>query len=298
MVDTKLVNTFIVGAPKCGTTSIAAWLSDHPQAYMSPEKEPHYFYTPYHVSKNAKQYMSLFLAADPSDKVIAEASVWYLFSKSAVQKILDYNPNAKFVVCIRNPTDMAVSLHAQKLVSNGTSYERLVSFEDAWAANDERLSGKPVGMVGPSCDTRHMAYKYACSIGTQLEALLSEVGVNQVHVILIDDLKRNPRNVWLGLQAFLELKDDGRSDFEAHNIASAPKSLLIHRALNRISWLKQSLGIGRSFNLLSWVHSANTHETQYKKPAEKFLDEVSKEFEAEVKKLELILDRDLSHWSR
>ena len=36
---------FIVGGPKCGTTSLAAWLGEHPKVFMSSYKEPHYFNT-------------------------------------------------------------------------------------------------------------------------------------------------------------------------------------------------------------------------------------------------------------
>ena len=36
-------NFFILGAPKCGTTAMAVWLSQHPDVYVSPLKEPKYF---------------------------------------------------------------------------------------------------------------------------------------------------------------------------------------------------------------------------------------------------------------
>jgi len=36
-------NVFILGAPKCGSTSLAAWLSQHPDAFVSDPKEPRYF---------------------------------------------------------------------------------------------------------------------------------------------------------------------------------------------------------------------------------------------------------------
>ncbi len=36
----KRPNFFIIGAPKCGTTSLARWLGSHPRIYMSPLKEP------------------------------------------------------------------------------------------------------------------------------------------------------------------------------------------------------------------------------------------------------------------
>ena len=41
----KTPNFFILGAPKCGTTSLASWLSTHPNAYMSSQKEPFFFDT-------------------------------------------------------------------------------------------------------------------------------------------------------------------------------------------------------------------------------------------------------------
>lgn len=36
-------NFFIIGAPKCGTSTLAWWLSQHPQVWFSPIKEPHFF---------------------------------------------------------------------------------------------------------------------------------------------------------------------------------------------------------------------------------------------------------------
>jgi hypothetical protein len=36
-------NFFIVGAAKSGTTSVARYLAEHPQVFMSPIKEPSYF---------------------------------------------------------------------------------------------------------------------------------------------------------------------------------------------------------------------------------------------------------------
>jgi hypothetical protein len=35
-------NFFIIGAPKCGTTSFWTWLSSHPNIFVTPEKEPHF----------------------------------------------------------------------------------------------------------------------------------------------------------------------------------------------------------------------------------------------------------------
>jgi len=40
-------NLFVLGAPKCGTTSLVHWLGQHSEIFFSPKKEPHYFFSPY-----------------------------------------------------------------------------------------------------------------------------------------------------------------------------------------------------------------------------------------------------------
>ncbi len=43
MTTQPLPNFFLVGAPKCGTTSLFHYLGQHPEIYISPTKEPNYF---------------------------------------------------------------------------------------------------------------------------------------------------------------------------------------------------------------------------------------------------------------
>ena len=42
-VKDKIPNLFVIGAPKCGTTSILKYLDQHPEIFVSDIKEPHYF---------------------------------------------------------------------------------------------------------------------------------------------------------------------------------------------------------------------------------------------------------------
>ena len=135
-------NLFILGAPKCGTTSVAAWLGEHQDVFLSNPKEPNYFshgeFLPdrvSHIEYTLADYESLFAEANNS-KVIMEASTNYmLHSRAVLPKILDYNPNAKFVVCLREPVSMAVSLHAERIFQGE---EDVLDFECAWLLNDDR----------------------------------------------------------------------------------------------------------------------------------------------------------------
>lgn len=110
----RKVDLFIVGAPKAGTTSLHYYLSQHPDVSMSTMKEPNFFSKKeveelYYGSPSVQEenaYISLF---DQDKKVIGEASVSYLFYKEVPQRIHDYNPDAKLIIILRNPTERAYS---------------------------------------------------------------------------------------------------------------------------------------------------------------------------------------------
>ena len=85
----KKPNFFILGAPKCGTTSLASWLSEHSDVFMSPIKEPHHFCSDfgYKEYRSHQRYLSLFRKANEQHRAIGEASATYLYSKVAVKNI-------------------------------------------------------------------------------------------------------------------------------------------------------------------------------------------------------------------
>src|SRR5690349_11404630 len=94
-------NFFILGAPKCGTTSMAKWLSDQPEIFISKHKEPHYYNTDgKRVVLEYRHYLSLFENATGFHKIIGEASTGYLYSKQAVPNIINdlNNKHLKFLV--------------------------------------------------------------------------------------------------------------------------------------------------------------------------------------------------------
>ncbi|MBK9638978.1 MAG: sulfotransferase [Bacteroidetes bacterium] len=133
-METKRPNFFIVGAAKAGTTSLYQYLSQHPEVYMSPIKEPNYFSTeikfeevrtevkerirllkinsflkgnmrkPIHRAfiNDIKQYESLFRFVG-NQKAIGEASASYLYSPYAAKAIQEYNSEAKIIIILRNP---------------------------------------------------------------------------------------------------------------------------------------------------------------------------------------------------
>lgn len=113
---------FIIGAPKCGTTSLHAYLDRHPKVGMSSKKETHYFVGPENIVPPARrvetlrEYEALF---DERFPVRGEASPSYAEHPrhtGAPQRIKVLMPDAKFVYLVRDPVDRCIS-HYQHRVS-------------------------------------------------------------------------------------------------------------------------------------------------------------------------------------
>ncbi len=291
----KIPNFFIIGAPKCGTTSLATWLSEHPQVFFSSEKEPHHFNTDHSwlLTPKRKDYEKYFLDAGNNHHAVGEGSVWYLYSKVAVPQIEKYSLGARYIVCLRTPIEMAYSLHEQQVV---TGNEHIKDFATAWRLNDARLNGKEVSRwcVEPS----HLAYGTACKLGEQLQRLYETVPCDRVFTVLLDDVKDNPRRVYLDILQFLGLEDDDKRVFQVQNTAKQLKSTSIRKLVRMIGWFKQKLGIRGGLGVLQAIDRHNVDCRPRKKMEQQLKRELIEYFQTDIKLLEKFLGRDLSAWTR
>ncbi len=131
---------FIVGAPKCGTTTLYAYLSGHPEVFMPAVKEPNYFLEgPAQLGLDEPSYLALFRDAGSADRA-GEATPMYLYCESSPAKIKAFNPDAQIIIMLRNPVDFMFSLHNHQL--QAMHGEDLPRFEEALAAEPERRQGR------------------------------------------------------------------------------------------------------------------------------------------------------------
>jgi len=289
-------NLYVLGAPKCGTTSIADWLSGHPDIFMSPVKEPHFYNTDHTNSsiRTRSRYEALFAgAADAPWR--GEASSWYLYSQVAVPALLADCPEARFVVCLRQPAEMFRSLHIQHLrVLN----EDVTDPEEAWALQPERAQGRA---VPPGCaEPQLLQYAAACCLGAQVERLLGHVDRAAVHFVWMDDLRQDSSAVYRDLLAFLGVADDHRTELPARNTAKLPRSTGVAAMLKRLHQAKRMLGIGYlGTGLTTRLKALN--ETDAKAPPlrESFHAELMDTvFTDDIHRLAAATGRDLSAWLR
>lgn len=273
-------NFFIIGAPKCGTTSLAAWLSDNERIFMSHPKEPHFFNTDHsnRTIENKNEYYHLFPRETGAYIAIGEASVHYLSSAVAVPNILESIENPKFIVCLRDPADMVVSYHNQLL---NALAEDIPDLADAWEAQRDRLAGRRIPETCP--EPSRLQYSQSGRLAQQLERLFTHITPDQVRIVFLDQIQRNPLGVYRHLLEFLDVPYDGKQDFPKLNSAARLRSRNARKVLTAIGRLRRRLGLPR-FNsrILQTLVRLNMATGSRNAPLDKaFVDTVLRPFFAE-----------------
>ena len=290
----KKPNFFIVGAPKCGTTSLYHWLKKHEKIFMSEMKEPCYFNTDENNRniRSLEEYESLFSKAQKKHKVVGEASVWYLGSKEAINNIKKYNPKSKILACLRNPIEMAISLHEQQLFSGN---EHIKDFESAWKAQVDRRAKKKLSYW--TREHRHLIYGEVCKLGDQIERLFEEFKEERVKITFLKDIKEKPKKEYEDILNFLELDKTNNVGFKPKNKGKKEKkSRTIRLILRFIHGIKNRMGIYSGFGIGKMISKINKKEKEKRKISKTLIRDMKKYFNNDIKKLEKVVDRDLSNW--
>lgn len=253
---------------------------------MCDPKEPHY-YSPDLVAQpfvdNRAEYERLFRSEGP-ERRIGEASTGYLRSRVAVPRILSDRPDARLIVCLRNPVDMAPSVHAQ-LLKGGRLGER--DFETAWQKQESWATPS-----GSEC------IRDVCRLGIQVERVLSVAPREQVLFLLQEDLRTKTRQVYKNVLDFIGVDDDGRTEFPAVNTRVYPRSIGIAGAAGVAYRIKTRLGVSKSLGIGRLIGKINSQSARLD-PAP-LSSEVRRSlvdtFRADIELLEDLIGRDLSHW--
>ncbi|MBT6687182.1 MAG: sulfotransferase [Bacteroidetes bacterium] len=290
----KKPNFFILGAPKCGTTSVASWLNDHPNIFISPMKEPNYFNTDAKrfIILDDLEYLNLFSKATEKHLRVGEASTNYLYSKEAVRNILDYvdePSNIKFIVAIRNPIEMVVSLHGQRLRGGREVVE---NFEVAWRLQKDRSEGKYIPKLS---DAGSLMYGEICRLGNQIELLLDVVNRDQIQFVVLEDIKENPKREYSKIIEFLGFPIDNRENFPIMNAArSIP--IWVSRIELGVIWIKGKLAIRQEVGFLRWLNRRLFKFKDKKQLSDEINGELIKYFKDDIDLLSNLIGRDFSHW--
>ncbi len=211
----RLPDFYIVGAPKCGTTSLHRYLRQHPDVFMPAVKEPNFFCSDFpsiQKYKTLEDYSTLFTAAN-KNQLVGEASPWYLYSNAAIQNILQVKPDAKFIVMLRNPVDAVISYYR---------YMRYYLVEDRDEILDavllEDWGGKAKTLIRHRHANPYLKYRGIFSYAQQVERIQNIVPKENLLILFFEDFFSSPAKNFEQVLQFLDLPHHSVK-IEAHNTA-------------------------------------------------------------------------------
>jgi sulfotransferase family protein len=276
----RLPTFCVIGAMKAGTTSLAAWLDEHPDVHIAPQKEVRFFNTPFNFWLGVDWYREQFAQAGDAHAVGDATPL--MQNPIAVSHMADLLPDARLVAILRNPVDRAYS-HYQHIRARGQERR---SFRRALA--DER--DDEMGARGdPPRDYLHRG-RYL----RQLQAVTERYDRSQLLVVLFEDLRDRPHQTvrevlgFIGVDENVPLSGVGA----AHDPRPAVRSARLYAALNG--------RVGRRLpeRARRLVERANHTDQQVYEPLDPaHRQELVAEIAPEVRELQDWLGRDLSTWS-
>ncbi len=204
-------NLLLIGAPKCGTTSLLLWLRKHPEVYHPWEK--------YHSGA----WESRFLISGPLEfpispqrprgtlqlpheidmdhyrgqRWIIDKSPQHLYFSRALESVRDLLPEARVIITLRDPYDLMISLYSQirRSVEYDTTFESLFNMMQSqdWVADTRKA--ETWGFL------TYPRYSHF------VQSWVDEIGVDRVRVIPLSSIAQNSRGVlqdlsdWLGIDS-------------------------------------------------------------------------------------------------
>lgn len=278
------VNTFIVGTPKAGTTSLHYYLSQHENVCMSSIKEPNFFSSKevaslYYNSKpvnSSEQYHSLF---SENKKILGEASVSYLFYGDVPKRIYDYNKDAKIIIMLRDPVQRALSHYLMdcRLGFCNESIENIL------------LKNKSYPQFFQQFIELGLYYD-------QVSNYLSVFGKDKVKIIFYSDFKNDTSQIMNDLTDFLEIE---KLDFSytIQNPFLSPSSPFIS-FLYKFNWIRKFVKFFLSNKNLDVAKKRFFLKNNKPNFSDNLKSKIRAYFLEDINKLEGLLDVNLSRWKK
>jgi len=309
----KLPNFIVVGAPKAGTSSIGTYLDAHPSIYISPIKEPHFFSDDIRLSNfrldykksvsfdvkkylnrdkllkkhiafidDHSQYLGLFRDVR-YESAIGELSTGYMYSNCAAENIFKFNPSAKILMVLRNPSERAYSHYLMDVQ---------LGFEDR-----DFLSAVQHDFVSEASWGVSNLYIELGLYAKQIKRYLKHFPRNQIKIILFDDFVRSPQLIMQDIYEFLGVANKAITDnFYRVNYARVPRFIISAGLFNKLR-----MGLDLIPEFINMPLKCLGKKIIYSNaPAPKLNEHdfnvIISYFKEDILELSSLIERDLSSW--
>ncbi|AWP22856.1 sulfotransferase [Acidiferrobacter sp. SPIII_3] len=214
-------NLFIVGAVKSGTTSLYAYLRQHPDIFFPEMKEPHFFAQP---APSREQRHLITFVGDQAEYLRlyersgdrrwrGDASPSYLWSAQAAARIAEVSPEARIIIILRDPIERAYAQYLMDYSEGAIDRPFFEALHRDW--------GRPDKGWGVS-----QLYVELGLYTGQIQRYRALFGGDRVLVLLLEDLKKDARGVLARIARFLDIPEGPMAmvdTAQAHNHYKQPK---------------------------------------------------------------------------
>ena len=219
----KKIDFFIIGAQKCGTTSLHDYMNQHPFCTGALRKETLFFTKKYRGTVTLERLVGHFsfkkLMRNRGKCLFFESTPDNVYEEAAPGRIYKYNPKAKLIFLVREPVSRAISEY--NMACKYAIVKNLCVREDPereyfdylrqpdkypfeWFVKEEFRRMEETGSRLPSAFhypdfIRHGLYS------EQLERYLQYFSPEQILILESKSLKTDKRNTLSAIEDFLEL---------------------------------------------------------------------------------------------
>lgn len=302
----KMPNFFVIGAPRAGTTALHYYLNQHPEIYMSSQKEPNFFAFDQgrfdlnypedagkenvilHSTPTLESYEYLFRAVT-NEKAIGDVSPFYLSSPGAPQRIRQFIPEAKLIAMLRDPVERAYSHYTQSARAANQDPANFVQVLEAEEAN--HIWGEA------------RFYIQQGNYFTYLSRYYDLFDRSQIKIYLYEDFQADPHLVLKDIFKWLEVDSSYIPNTSLkYNISGVPKNknldLLLSRSNPLKPLLKKVLPPFAINQLVAWQNRLQnrnlTGSPNLSQEVRQAL--IEKYFKTEILNLQSLIQQDLSLW--
>jgi hypothetical protein len=255
-------NLFCVGYPKCGTSALWNYLSQHPDIYTPKNKDLNFFSGPKTKkvwAKTESEYMNYYQGV--SKRIRLDMSTDYIYSERAPYKISSFNPNAKIIICIRHPLDLLFSLYLHEERTYGTE---LPSFR-TWLDKGKFRQ-----------DLRYLE---------RIKPYVQQFGSENINIFLYEEFDEDNQKVMTKVYNFLDIKTIPHKREEVNTAKTMSHEKLVHAVKavirffrpisSRLFSYSTRLTIGKHIN--HWIYSKNKPEMKNREKMKSLFDTQAKQ---------------------
>lgn len=177
MENYRKPNWIGIGCVKCGTSWLWRELRSHPEIYTPDRKEIHFFNKEGELPN--KLYLKLLNKHAKKNQLIGEFTPDYFHHKPSKERIKEFCPDVKLIVCFRNPFDRAFSNYKHALNAGRLGNMTFMESYDSWRI------------------------RFRSVYSTHLLEWYKLFDKSKIHIVWYDDIQKNPKNVLYSVFKFL-----------------------------------------------------------------------------------------------